>query len=120
MRTGDARSRIDGRRSGHFLFVHSLRTVAGRVEDPIEKRHRRLLPGVGSPHLQVISDFRDQGDEARPAVDGEANDAEVGASGEDANVVVVIPFLMSVLPSRMMRTPLPSSTMSRSGNASPP
>src|SRR5579859_4612990 len=45
---------------------------------------------------------------------------DTGASGVDVNVVFVIPFLMSVLPTRMMRTPLPSSTMSRSGNASPP
>ena len=45
---------------------------------------------------------------------------DTGASGVDANVVFVIPFLISVLPSRMIRTPLPSSTRSRSGKASPP
>src|ERR1700694_4332950 len=45
---------------------------------------------------------------------------DTGTSGDDANVVVVIPFLMSVLPTRITRTPLASSTRSRSGNAAPP
>ncbi len=43
-----------------------------------------------------------------------------GTSGGEANVVVVIPFLMSVLPTRITRTPSPSSSRSRSGNARPP
>src|SRR6476646_3687183 len=42
---------------------------------------------------------------------------ETGTSGVDANVVVVMPFLMSVLPTRIVRTPLASITRSRSGNA---
>ena len=33
-----------------------------------------------------------------------------GNDPNDANVVVVIPFVISVLPTRMIRTPLPSST----------
>src|SRR5437899_7499029 len=45
---------------------------------------------------------------------------DTGTSGIAAKVVVVIPFLMSVLPTRITRTPLPSSTRSRSGNAAPP
>src|SRR6266480_2978439 len=45
---------------------------------------------------------------------------ETGTSGVLANVVVVIPFLMSVLPTTITRTPLASSTRSRSGNAAPP
>ena len=45
---------------------------------------------------------------------------DTGTSGVDANVVVVMPFLMSVLPTRIARTPLASSTRSRSGNAAPP
>src|SRR6202035_966603 len=45
---------------------------------------------------------------------------DTGTSGVAAKLVVVIPFLMSVLPSRITRTPLPSSTRSRSGNAAPP
>src|SRR5256714_8667361 len=40
---------------------------------------------------------------------------ETGTSGVLANVVVVMPFLMSVLPTTITRTPLPSSTRSRSG-----
>ena len=42
---------------------------------------------------------------------------ETGTSGVAAKFVVVIPFLMSVLPTRITRTPLASSTRSRSGNA---
>ena len=45
---------------------------------------------------------------------------DTGTSGVEAKLVVVIPFLMSVLPFRITRTPLASSTRSRSGNAAPP
>ena len=45
---------------------------------------------------------------------------DTGTSGVEANFVVVMPFLMSVLPTRITRTPLASSTRSRSGNAAPP
>ncbi len=41
-----------------------------------------------------------------------------GTSGVEANVVVVMPFLMFVFPTRITRTPFASSTRSRSGNAS--
>ena len=42
---------------------------------------------------------------------------ETGTSGVEANVVVVMPFLMLVFPTKITRTPLPSSTRSRSGKA---
>ena len=45
---------------------------------------------------------------------------ETGTSGGDAKVVVVIPLLIFVLPTRITRTPLASITRSRSGNAAPP
>ena len=45
---------------------------------------------------------------------------ETGTSGIAANVELVIPFVIFVLPVRITVTPSPSSTMSRSGNASPP
>src|SRR5207302_3176278 len=45
---------------------------------------------------------------------------DTGTSGTVLKLVVVIPFLMSVLPTRITRTPLPSSTRSRSGKAAPP
>ena len=45
---------------------------------------------------------------------------ETGTSGVGREVVVVMPFLMLVLPTRITRTPLASSTRSRSGNAAPP
>ncbi len=44
---------------------------------------------------------------------------ETGTSGGAANVVVVIPLLIFVLPTRITLTPLASITRSRSGNASP-
>src|SRR4030081_3054257 len=45
---------------------------------------------------------------------------ETGTSGIAAKDELVMPFLMSVLPTRITRTPLPSRTMSRSGKAAPP
>src|SRR2546426_5435259 len=45
---------------------------------------------------------------------------DTGTSGTEAKLVVVIPRLMSVLPTRITRTPLPSSSRSRSGKAAPP
>src|ERR1039457_5787304 len=45
---------------------------------------------------------------------------DTGASGNAAKVVVVIPFVILVLPTRITRTPLASITRSRSGNACPP
>ena len=44
---------------------------------------------------------------------------ETGTSGVVANVVVVTPLLIFVLPTRITFTPLASITRSRSGNASP-
>ena len=44
----------------------------------------------------------------------------IGASGTDRKMLDVMPFLMSVLPSRISVTPSPWSTISRSGNACPP
>ena len=45
---------------------------------------------------------------------------ETGTSGIDVNDEVVMPPLMFVLPCRITRTPSPSSSRSRSGNAAPP
>src|SRR5438128_3759276 len=45
---------------------------------------------------------------------------DTGTSGSEANVDVVMPPLMFVLPTRITRTPLPSSSRSTSGNAAPP
>src|ERR1700733_4076315 len=45
---------------------------------------------------------------------------ETGTSGVVSKFVVVMPFLMFVLPSTMIRTPSPSSTSSSAGNSSPP
>src|SRR5437879_288142 len=45
---------------------------------------------------------------------------DTGTSGSVANVVVVMPPLISVLPTRIVRTPEPSNSTSRSGNAAPP
>src|SRR5580692_10082886 len=45
---------------------------------------------------------------------------DTGTSGGAAKLVVVIPFLMFVLPTRITRIPSPSSSRSRSGNAAPP
>ena len=45
---------------------------------------------------------------------------DTGTSGIEANVEVVTPCLIAVLPTRITRTPLPSSSRSRSGNAAPP
>jgi len=44
----------------------------------------------------------------------------IGASGTLLNVLVVIPFLMFVLPSRYSVMPSPWRTNTRSGNAAPP
>lgn len=43
-----------------------------------------------------------------------------GTSGIAANVVLVTPFVIFVFPVRITVMPSPSSTMSRSGKASPP
>src|ERR1700730_2505704 len=44
---------------------------------------------------------------------------DTGTSGVAAKFVVVIPFLMFVFPTTIVRTPLASMTRSRSGNAPP-
>ena len=46
--------------------------------------------------------------------------ALTGTSGVAAKCVVVMPLVIFVLPMRIVRTPSPSRTMSRSGNSSPP
>ena len=45
---------------------------------------------------------------------------EMGASGIDLNELVVMPFAMSVLPTRSRRMPCPCRITTRSGNAAPP
>src|SRR5574337_1742929 len=66
-------------------FRCSVAAVVGGVEYSIEKRHRQLRHRrVGAAHLLVISDFCDERDEVRSAVDGEPNHAQVGAAGQDS------------------------------------